>query len=73
MRANRAASVMRRCVAGRLPASMSSSSATEGERLELGHRADSRMIFARGALAAARLLADKPAGRYTMRDVIAAL
>jgi len=47
--------------------------ATEGERLELGHRADSRMIFARGALAAARFLTGKPAGLYTMRDVIAAL
>ena len=47
--------------------------ATEGERIELGHRADSRMIFARGALAAARFLAGKPAGLYTMRDVIAAL
>lgn len=47
--------------------------ATEGERLELGHRADSRMIFARGALAAARFLVGRPAGLYTMRDVIAAL
>jgi 4-hydroxy-tetrahydrodipicolinate reductase len=47
--------------------------ATEGERIELGHRADSRMIFARGALAAARFLVGKPAGLYTMRDVIAAL
>jgi len=47
--------------------------ATDGERIELGHRADSRMIFARGALAAARFLAGKPAGLYTMRDVIAAL
>jgi 4-hydroxy-tetrahydrodipicolinate reductase len=47
--------------------------ATEGERLDLGHSADSRMIFARGALAAARFLAGKPAGLYTMRDVIAAL
>ena len=46
--------------------------ATEGERIELGHRADSRMIFARGALAAARFLFDKPAGLYTMRDVIEA-
>src|SRR6478672_5238435 len=44
--------------------------AGDGERLELGHRADSRMIFARGALAAARFLVDKPAGLYTMRDVI---
>jgi 4-hydroxy-tetrahydrodipicolinate reductase len=47
--------------------------ATEGERIELGHRADSRMIFARGALAAARFLVGKPAGLYTMQDVIAAL
>jgi 4-hydroxy-tetrahydrodipicolinate reductase len=47
--------------------------ATEGERVELGHRADSRMIFARGALAAARFLVGKPAGLYSMRDVIGAL
>lgn len=47
--------------------------ATDGERLELGHRADSRMIFARGALAAARFLAGKPAGLYSMRDVIESL
>jgi 4-hydroxy-tetrahydrodipicolinate reductase len=47
--------------------------ATEGERLELSHRADSRMIFARGALAAARFLAGKPAGIYSMRDVIESL
>ncbi|HWJ37713.1 MAG TPA: 4-hydroxy-tetrahydrodipicolinate reductase [Sphingomicrobium sp.] len=47
--------------------------ATEGERLELGHRADSRMIFARGALAAARFLVGKPAGLYSMRDVISQL
>lgn len=47
--------------------------ATEGERIELGHRADSRMIFARGALAAVRFLAGKPAGLYSMRDVIDSL
>jgi 4-hydroxy-tetrahydrodipicolinate reductase len=47
--------------------------ATDGERIELGHRADSRMIFARGALAAARFLVGKPAGLYSMRDVIGAL
>ncbi|MGN6848010.1 MAG: 4-hydroxy-tetrahydrodipicolinate reductase [Sphingomicrobium sp.] len=46
--------------------------ATEGERLELGHRAESRMIFARGALAAARFLVGKPAGLYSMQDVIGA-
>jgi 4-hydroxy-tetrahydrodipicolinate reductase len=47
--------------------------ATDGERIELGHRAESRMIFARGALAAARFLVGKPAGLYSMRDVIESL
>jgi len=47
--------------------------ATDGERIELAHRADSRMIFARGALAAARFLVGKPAGQYSMQDVIGAL
>jgi len=47
--------------------------ATEGERIELAHRADSRMIFARGALAAARFLIGQPAGLYTMQDVIGSL
>jgi 4-hydroxy-tetrahydrodipicolinate reductase len=43
------------------------------ERLVLSHRAENRTIFARGALAAARFLADKPAGLYSMRDVIGSL
>ena len=43
------------------------------ERLILSHRAENRQIFARGALAAARFLVGKPAGIYTMRDVIEAL
>jgi 4-hydroxy-tetrahydrodipicolinate reductase len=47
--------------------------ATDGERIELGHRAENRMIFARGALAAARFLVGKPAGLYSMRDVIESL
>ena len=42
------------------------------ERLILSHRAESRMIFARGALAAARFLVGRPAGLYSMRDVIGA-
>jgi 4-hydroxy-tetrahydrodipicolinate reductase len=42
------------------------------ERLILSHRAENRMIFARGALAAAAFLAGKPAGLYSMRDVIEA-
>jgi 4-hydroxy-tetrahydrodipicolinate reductase len=45
--------------------------AGEGERIELGHRAESRAIFAKGAVAAALWLAGKPAGRYTMADVLA--
>jgi 4-hydroxy-tetrahydrodipicolinate reductase len=44
--------------------------AGEGERLELGHRAESRAIFARGAIEAALWLVGKPAGRYTMADVL---
>ena len=44
--------------------------ATEGERIELGHRAESRAIFARGAVKAAQWLQGKPAGRYTMQDVL---
>ncbi len=40
------------------------------ERLILSHRAQSRAIFARGALAAAQFLAGKAPGQYTMRDVI---
>jgi len=46
--------------------------AGEQERLILSHRAESRAIFARGALAAARFLHGKPAGLYSMRDVIEA-
>jgi 4-hydroxy-tetrahydrodipicolinate reductase len=43
------------------------------ERLILSHRAENRMIFARGALAAARFLKGKPPGLYGMRDVVGAL
>lgn len=44
--------------------------AGEGERIELGHRAESRAIFAQGAVKAALWLAGKPAGRYAMTDVL---
>jgi 4-hydroxy-tetrahydrodipicolinate reductase len=44
--------------------------ATDGERIELGHRAESRAVFARGAIRAATWLVGKPAGRYTMRGVL---
>lgn len=45
--------------------------ASTGERLELAHRATSRDIFARGALAVGEWLAGQPAGRYAMRDWVA--
>lgn len=44
--------------------------AGEGERIELGHRAESRAIFAQGAVKAALWLAGKPAGRYAITDVL---
>ncbi|MBA3830994.1 MAG: 4-hydroxy-tetrahydrodipicolinate reductase [Chthoniobacterales bacterium] len=44
--------------------------AGSGERLELTHRASSRETFARGALHAARWVIGKPAGLYSMEDVL---
>jgi 4-hydroxy-tetrahydrodipicolinate reductase len=44
--------------------------ASEGERLEITHKASSRSAFAMGALRAAHFIADKPAGSYTMADVL---
>ncbi len=44
--------------------------AADGERIEIGHRAEDRSIFARGAVKAALWLSDKPLGRYTMADVL---
>lgn len=41
-----------------------------GERVELTHRATTPDIFAHGALTAASWLVGKPAGAYTMRDVL---
>jgi 4-hydroxy-tetrahydrodipicolinate reductase len=40
------------------------------ERLELIHRAGSRVLFAEGALRAALFVAGKPPGRYSMADVL---
>ena len=44
--------------------------AIDGERVELTHKASSRMTFASGAVRAALWLADKPAGLYSMQDVL---
>ncbi len=41
-----------------------------GETLELVHKGTSRDSYAVGALQAAKFLAGKPAGRYTMNDVL---
>jgi 4-hydroxy-tetrahydrodipicolinate reductase len=43
---------------------------TLGETLELVHKGHTRDSYARGALEAAKFLAGKPAGRYTMNDVL---
>lgn len=44
--------------------------ATEGERIEITHKASSRMTFAKGAVRAALWLADKPQGLFDMQDVL---
>jgi len=44
--------------------------AAEGERVELTHKASSRMTFATGAVHAAVWIQDKPAGLYDMQDVL---
>src|SRR5699024_2288527 len=41
-----------------------------GERLEITHKATSRMTFANGALRAATWLSKQPAGLYDMQDVL---
>lgn len=41
-----------------------------GERIELGHKAEDRGIFARGALAAARWARGRKPGLYSMTDVL---
>lgn len=43
---------------------------TEGERLEITHRASSRQTFVSGALRAAKWLVDKEPGLYRMSDVL---
>jgi 4-hydroxy-tetrahydrodipicolinate reductase len=43
---------------------------TVGETVTVAHAAHSRDTFARGALRAARWVADKPAGLYDVRDVL---
>lgn len=44
--------------------------ATSGERVEIVHKASSRMTFARGAARAAAWLMNQPPGCYDMQDVL---
>ncbi len=44
--------------------------ATEGERVEITHKASSRMTFAKGAVRAAKWLQTKDKGLYDMQDVL---
>jgi len=44
--------------------------AGDGERIEITHRADSRDIFAKGALCAGKYIVDKSPGLYSMQNVI---
>lgn len=42
----------------------------EGERIEIKQQATSRVLYAQGAIRAAKWAASKPAGLYSMRDVL---
>lgn len=44
--------------------------AADGERIEITHKASSRMAFGRGAVRAAVWLASRSAGQYDMQDVL---
>lgn len=44
--------------------------AAEGERVEITHKASSRMTFAKGAVRSALWLREQPAGLYDMQDVL---
>jgi 4-hydroxy-tetrahydrodipicolinate reductase len=44
--------------------------ATEGERVEIVHKASSRMTFAKGAVRASRWVMDRSAGLFDMQDVL---
>jgi 4-hydroxy-tetrahydrodipicolinate reductase len=44
--------------------------AADGERIEIGHHAENRTIFARGAIRGAQWLVGQPVGRYDMKGVL---
>ncbi len=55
---------------GSVPGDHSVTFATDNELITLNHRAESRAIFATGAVKAATWLVDKEPGRYRMEDVL---
>jgi 4-hydroxy-tetrahydrodipicolinate reductase len=55
---------------GSVPGDHSVIMASEGESITLSHRAEDRMIFARGAVRAIQWLCPQSAGRYRMEDVL---
>jgi 4-hydroxy-tetrahydrodipicolinate reductase len=44
--------------------------AADGERIEIGHKASSRVVFSRGAVRAALWTKGHAPGLYSMRDVL---
>ena len=44
--------------------------ASEGERVEITHKASSRVIYARGSMRAVRFISTKSSGLYDMQDVL---
>jgi 4-hydroxy-tetrahydrodipicolinate reductase len=44
--------------------------ASAGERVEISHKASSRMTFAKGAVRAASWLMEQPRAMYDMQDVL---
>ncbi|MDR3326007.1 MAG: 4-hydroxy-tetrahydrodipicolinate reductase [Rhodospirillaceae bacterium] len=44
--------------------------ASDGERIEISHKASSRQIFTKGAIRASLWVVDKPPGLYSMNDVL---
>jgi 4-hydroxy-tetrahydrodipicolinate reductase len=55
---------------GDVPGEHSVIFAADGERVILSHKASNRDVFARGAITAALWLNGKPAGFYSMKDVL---
>ena len=58
--------------AGSIPGTHDVIFAGPDEVIEIRHVAYSRNIFGNGAVSAAKFLAGKPAGMYSMHDVISA-